>query len=113
MPHIERPPGIQYVAALAMPSAVARRRPRSPLTPEQQEQSRQRSRLYYLKHKDKVIAKAKARYDDNRDDERARRRDVYAIKKARQSLPSTDASCAAEVGREPKNNALSIQFLLN
>ncbi|EQC27275.1 hypothetical protein SDRG_14896 [Saprolegnia diclina VS20] len=91
-----------------MPSDVARRR-RSPLTPEQQEQSRQRSRLYYLKHKEKVIAKAKARYDDNRDDERARRREVYAIKKARQSSPE---SCAAEVIREP-SNALSIQFLLN
>ncbi|OQR91904.1 hypothetical protein ACHHYP_04247 [Achlya hypogyna] len=71
-----------------------KRRRRRPLTLEQQELSRQRSRIYYLRHKEKVIAKAKARYDINRDDERARRREVYASKKALKSVkpPETRAN---------------------
>ncbi|KDO20113.1 hypothetical protein SPRG_14593 [Saprolegnia parasitica CBS 223.65] len=52
------------------------------LSPEQNEMSRQRSRVYYAQHKAKVLAKLKARYDLHRDQERARRRALYARNKA-------------------------------
>ncbi|EQC27276.1 hypothetical protein SDRG_14897 [Saprolegnia diclina VS20] len=83
-----------------------RRRHRRPLSLEQKELCRQRSRVYYMEHKDRVLAKSKARYEFNRDEERARRREIYALKKgAKKKQPS------ATVVETPVKS--SIQFLLN
>ncbi|OQS04826.1 hypothetical protein THRCLA_20784 [Thraustotheca clavata] len=98
-------------ASTEAPPTNRRRRNRRPLSLEQKELCRQRSRVYYMEHKDKVLAKSKARYEFNRDEERARRREIYALKKAlkkqkqkAETAPTNDA---------PSPNVLSIAYILN
>ncbi|EQC27274.1 hypothetical protein SDRG_14895 [Saprolegnia diclina VS20] len=97
-----------------MADAKPRRRRERHLTSAQKELSRRRSRVYYLKHKDRVLAKSKARYSTNVAEERARRRDMYAKKQAAKEAENGVVTPASSSPAKPRaENALSLRFILN
>lgn len=64
---------------------------------------RSRSLKYYYEHRDDVLARMRASYDDNKNRERLRQREKYLRRKARQ-----EATAVA-----PLDLRLRVAFLLN
>ncbi|OQR97666.1 hypothetical protein ACHHYP_10126 [Achlya hypogyna] len=81
-------------------------RRRRVLSKEQLELNRARSRKYYARNRDVVLAKLRAQYVENREKERDRQRDKYLRNKARKLELKRQAEAAAA-------SPLSLAFILN
>ncbi|KDO20393.1 hypothetical protein SPRG_13775 [Saprolegnia parasitica CBS 223.65] len=81
--------------------------PRKRRTPSvvQREQNRERARVYYENHRQKVLAKLKLKYEQKRIVIQAKRRERYFQRKM-----SLASGCRAPA---PEPHRLSLRFILN